>query len=322
MTPPAKGLKRATRSPLHEMDGIERDDDGHDDAGRGANVAQMANIVRNEIQRALAPMDEKLDYIQTSLGQKMQDIEHTVSAQGVRLEKLEQRVAEIGDTPRTLLSDRSLDLEGKVQELQSQLASLKSSELAVQPDHARTMVVGGLDSFSSVQDATKWLTQKLSSLSSPPHIGTYMKSQEFRGLLFAKFKSCVDRDTAVALLRSAELHESGKRIWATQDLPLQKRAQKVFLMGLKWQLGEWGFMKRDMELNDNYDRLKVGEGVVVSLSIKAQQLECQWSDDWAQWAEFQNSSELRQLITRANEMLQKDITSKGKGKSKGGRGNA
>ena len=100
-------------------------------------------------------------------------------------------------------------------------------------DYARTMVVGGLKGLTSLQRCS-------------PHIGTYMKSQTFQGLLFAKFKNTVERDTAVALLRGAELTEQGNRVWAVQDLPLQKRTRKIFLMSLKWQLAEWGFLKREV----------------------------------------------------------------------------
>ena len=39
-----------------------------------------------------------------------------------------------------------------------------------------------------------------------------MKSQVFQGLLFAIFRTSVDRDTVVALLRRAEMHEKGKRV--------------------------------------------------------------------------------------------------------------
>ena len=76
------------------------------------------------------------------------------------------------------------------------------------------------------------------NLQGPSHIGAYVKSQVFQGLLLAKFRTSVDRDTAVALLRGAEMHEKGKRVWTTQDLPMMQRVQQVFMMGPRWQLGE------------------------------------------------------------------------------------
>ena len=116
-------------------------------------------------------------------------------------------------TPRSHMSERSVQLENQINDLQSQVAALRTSESAAQQDYMRTMVIGRLDALPSLQDATRWLTSKLSAFQGPPHIGTYMKLQAFQGLLFAKFRSSVDRDTAVALLRSAEMHESGRRVW-------------------------------------------------------------------------------------------------------------
>jgi len=54
-------------------------------------------------------------------------------------------------------------------------------------------------------------------------------------MLFAKFLSTFERDTAVALLRSAGLQEGGARLWVTQDLPFFIRSRKMCLIGLKWQ---------------------------------------------------------------------------------------
>ena len=45
-----------------------------------------------------------------------------------------------------------------------------------------------------------------------------MKAEEFKGLLFVKVNIRVNRDTAVAMLRSARIHEGDTTVWATQDL--------------------------------------------------------------------------------------------------------
>ncbi|CAE7326587.1 unnamed protein product [Symbiodinium sp. CCMP2592] len=211
---------------------------------------------------------------------------------GLRIDKLEQLVMHTEGTPRSHVSERSVQLENHISDLQSQVAALRTSESSVQQDYMRTMVIGGLDGLPALQNATTWLTTKLSALQGPSHIGTYMKSQTFQGLLFAKFRTSVDRDTAVALLRSAEMHEKGKRVWATQDLPKLQRVQKVFIMGLRWF------------------------NVVVTVHISNQKLVCDWSPEWAQWDDLQNSSGLKQLIQRANDKLQQSTVSKGSGKSK------
>ena len=240
MTPPSKSMKRAQRSPLNEMDGDELEPDESEEMHRGFTVAQMANVVRSEIQRALAPVELQLSHMNVSLGQKVDEIESAVVQQGLRIEKLENMMVEQGGTPRSTASERSAALEGKINDLQSQLAMLKASDPAIQPEHVRTMVVGGLEGLASIQNATTWLTNKLSTLHCPPHIGSYIKSQEFRGPIFAKFRSSIDRDTAVALLRSVELHEHGKRVWATQDLPLAESHESIS-HGIAMAAGRVGF---------------------------------------------------------------------------------
>ena len=168
----------------------------------------------------------------------------------------------------------------------------------------------------SLHDATTWLTTKRNALQGPSHIGTYMKPQVFQWLLFAKFRTSVDRDTAVALLRSAEMHEKGKKVWVTQDLPMMQRVQKSFHHGTSMKAWGVGFHKRDMEWDDNFTSPKVGPSVVVTVRISNQKLVCDWSSEWAQWNNLQNSIELKQLIQRANDKLQQSTVSKASGKSK------
>ncbi|CAE7452770.1 unnamed protein product [Symbiodinium natans] len=170
MTPPGKSLKRPTRSPLQELDDDE-DLELQDASGsfQDGAVAQMANAVRSEIQRALAPMEQQLSHIHVSLGQRVQEMENTMSQQSYRIEKLEKLFENEG-TPRSTTSEKDISLEKKIADLQSQLSALR--------------------------------------------------------------------------------------------------------------------------------------------------LHCDWEDTWAQWADFQDSKELNQLVDRANDMLQKSSTRKGHGKSK------
>ena len=147
MTPPGKSLKRPTRSPLQELDDDE-DLELQDASGsfQDGAVAQMANAVRSEIQRALAPMEQQLSHIHVSLGQRVQEMENTMSQQSYRIEKLEKLFENEG-TPRSTTSEKDISLEKKIADLQSQLSALR-----------RTMVVGGLGGFSCTQEATSWLT--------------------------------------------------------------------------------------------------------------------------------------------------------------------
>ena len=100
------------------------------------------------------------------------------------------------------------------------------------------MVVGGLQACESLQVATKWSRDKLETLNVPTPSEIYMKAQPFNGVLFAKFPWSYTRGKAVATLRSAHIKHDQHQVWATQDLPIATCARKMFLLGLRWQLGE------------------------------------------------------------------------------------
>ena len=88
----------------------------------------------------------------------------------------------------------------------------------------------------------------------------------------------------------------------------------MFLLSLRWQLGEWGFVKREIEIDDCYTKMMVGGRVVVTVASEGESITFQWMDAWAQWDDLQKSDELKDLITKSNAILQKQ--GKGGGKSK------
>lgn len=182
-------------------------------------------------------------------------------------------------------------------------------------DVDKTIVVGGLDELRMLQKATQWSSQKLKEWEGPKHVGTYIKSANFQGVMFAKFSTIYDRDITAALLRSANVREGGKRIWATQDLPIPVRARKSFLLGLRWQLGDWGLMKNQSSIDDMYGTMTSSGRNVVKVRCEKGELFIEWADDWSAWEELQTSPEVESLATRARTILSK--AGKGSGKSKG-----
>jgi hypothetical protein len=143
-----------------------------------------------------------------------------------------------------------------------------------------------------------------------------MKGQVFSGILFAKYPASFTRDLAVATLRSAKLAHGDQQVWATQDLPIPTRARKMFLLGLRWQLGEWGFVKREVEIDDHYTKMAIAGKTVVQISSVQGDLKVEWAHGWAAWDEFQSSAQLQQIMDRANQVLKKQGKGTGKSKSK------
>ena len=73
-------------------------------------------------------------------------------------------------------------------------------------------------------------------------------------------------------------------------------------------------MKREIEIDGCYTKMMVGGKVVVAVASEGEGITFQWMDAWAQWDDFQKSDELKDLIAKANAILQKQ--GKGGGKSK------
>ena len=84
------------------------DEDTHDDGSIGLSVATIGNIVRSEIERGLAPVEQKLNHIHNILDERIDKIESTVGEQGLRIDKLEQLVMHAEGTPRSHVSERSV----------------------------------------------------------------------------------------------------------------------------------------------------------------------------------------------------------------------
>ncbi|CAE7398490.1 unnamed protein product [Symbiodinium sp. CCMP2592] len=227
----------------------------------------------------ISPLEARLSSMETVRGNRVDNVDQQLKNHGDRIEKMEELLASKDATPRSRTSEHSLAVERQIADLQ-----LQTDGLRVSPN-----------------------TDNI--------ISTYVKSEKFQGLLFVKFASVVDRDTAVALLRSGSLKIGDSAVWATQDLPMPVRARKLFLMGLSWQLAQWGFWKQEIHINDDFTCMHIGTKLVIKIANGEGRLIFNWADDWAQWAEWQQSEELGQLIARSQSILQKHM-GKGLGKSK------
>ena len=201
----------------------------------------------------------------------MDQVENVLHKHDLQIQKFEQYMADTMD--QGFSNNVAQDVEKQLQDLQAQIDDLKEPGTAIQAgseDFCKTMVVGGLIGLPSLPEATRWLNSQLSQLQCPKHVGTYMKGSSFQGLMFVKFKNVDDRDLAVGILRSAGLTSGDGKVWATQGLPIPTRARKMFLLSLRWQLGEWGFVKREIEIDECYTKMMVGGRVVVTVASEGE----------------------------------------------------
>ena len=289
------------------------------------SVDAIARIVRSEIQEGLQPLQAQVSSLNSTMSVRMEKVEGEMksvkgkmSEQEGRIAKLEAYLSNVGrETPTPRSMDSDANFETRLSELKNQIDMLTTEgkgKVDTVPDTSQscTMVVGGLLGLSSLREATTWMADILAKLKGPTGQEMYMKPKDFQGILFVKYRSSYERDVATAVIRSAQLTIGETHVWATPDLPIPVRARKVLLLGLRWQLGEWGFPKREMVVSDDYKSLLVGDKVVLQVIVENGSLLTKWSSEWSQWEELHGSIEMKTLLDRSNTILKQG---KGSGKS-------
>ena len=269
------------------------------------------------LQHQLSPINAAIGNLQAdfkrlhlSVDDRLNAIEARVDTTLVRVEKLEAVLSGGGGV------GVSQEVQDKLDAMQKQIAELQQVPGGSMsgPQITSTAVFGGLVGFGSKLEADEWLEDKLRSLLCPQAVETYIKGNDFNGLLFVKFADKRSRDIAVAKFRGAYLQRSGKAVWAKADLPIQQRVPESYLFGLKRVLVEWGFNRGVVRVDTTAGSLTVaGEQVVASMVVGGR-LQNSWCGAWADWAELHQATEVVELGRRAAEALGRAAAGGGGGK--------
>ena len=102
------------------------------------------------------------------------------------------------------------------------------------------------------------------------------------------------------------------------DAPIEERAPLSFLLGLRWQLGEWEYDKKAIKVNEETLTIKYNGQVFAHASVKSDKLVVDWlAEEWKDWKELQESRELKALVETTDKKLAQARAGKQKGKGKG-----
>ena len=104
---------------------------------------------------------------------------------------------------------------------------------------------------------------------------------------------------------------------ANPDEPVQVRALKSFLFGLKKQLVAWGWDSKEVWVDTEMATLKVNNVPIAQGVVSGQTFRVNWCDEgWANWQLLQDAVEMKDLLAKTQAKLEKGA-GKGGGKSKG-----
>ena len=108
---------------------------------------------------------------------------------------------------------------------------------------AQTYVVGGFGREGNGEPELEWVSSKIKSFNVDPE-SVYFKGDELKDLLFAKFENEAEACKTMDAIEKSKPEIGGKEIWCKPESPVEVRAVRGLLLGLRWQLGEWGFNKK------------------------------------------------------------------------------
>ena len=139
-----------------------------------------------------------------------------------------------------------------------------------------------------------------------------------KGLVFVKFASEADRDTAIGVIRAGRHRHGGNVVWARADQAVEVRVPESFLFGFKKLLVDWGFGRAEVRVEIETASLKVGGALAVSAEVRAGELCLRWHGLWTQWTELHEDPEFKVLTAKFQKMLSDAAGGRGKGKGKAG----
>eukprot|EP00959_Pyramimonas_sp_CCMP1952_P419216 8781124-Pyramimonas_sp.AAC.1 len=123
------------------------------------------------------------------------------------VKELKETIKDV-DIRITNLESNIEDMQGGFEDIQIRVTNLehtlKKQKTANEYHYHKKGAVTAVENVDSLEAASAYIRDELNKLSGPISTNMYSKG-EFKNIIFAEFTTMLDRDTAVAQLRSAKL---------------------------------------------------------------------------------------------------------------------
>ena len=206
------------------------------------------------------------------------------------------------------LSRRQDESDHRIATLEKMISEKASQfRTEVESDRDRTLIVGGLDDYASIDEASKFIKDILWKSWSPTPIDIFSKG-DYRNIAFATFSTRKERDEAIKILRASVKEEN---IWTKEDLAPDQRARRTFLLGIRYVLKSWGF--QNIRTDSNLSSLTVGTDKLVDIEIHDFKLTYTWNQSWGNWKEFVEAPEIIEVLKTIHLILDRSSRGKSKG---------
>ena len=124
----------------------------------------------------------------------------------------------------------------------------------------------------------------------------------------------------MAAFQNQNLKFKGDIVWWKPDRPIDIRAPLGVLFGFKKFLGEWGYIKKAIELDEDKRIFSVARTKILKASTLNDEIKLEWlSEEWQNWEDLQAAAGFKDLLKKAlAQLAAAKENSKGQGKGKKG----
>ena len=305
--------------------------DNHD-SGRQADTHQTPDQKLDKIMQMMGKVAVKddIEQMRKSLVKEVEAktkvaISEAVDPLKSDVHDLKKRIEALEKPGQLIIGERGSEtdneLRGKVEEIEKTIEVMKASR-AKQTHTEIVAVVGGLSGLSGLDEAEQWIKSQTAAMKVPAPLDVYIKGEEYKGTVFAKFAGPEAATSAVSAISKKRPQCKGQQVWAKHDQPIHVRAPLSFLFGLKKLLvsPEWEFPKLSIRVNDETASMEYLGKAILKADVSDGGLKLSWlCDEWSQWHELQVDKDFSDLWQKWNGVLKQahDRQLKGGGKAKG-----
>ena len=250
-------------------------------------TATVDNAVKEavEAKENVKKVEAAVSSLQADVGSMKKDASATTTEWTAWRKGVESKIAaaQFKDTDEEVAPK----LTQKLNDIEKELADMKSMGKPLMEEDGGIMVVGGVGTDGDENEAMAWISRHIKSFQIGAPEDIYFKGDTFKGLLFCKFDRMETADMAIKEFKKLKPHFKVRsevfKPWFKQDAPAMERAQVSFLLGLRWQLGEWGQSKKNFKVDEKTLTMKVNGKEVVRVSIQNDKFHVTWEDQ--KWTE-------------------------------------
>ena len=134
----------------------------------------------------------------------------------------------------------------------------------------------------------------------PTIVNAYTRSDDLEDLMFVQVANANTVRIMAELFRRKPHMLKEATVWCNVDRPCQERIPLKLIFSIRKLLAKWGFQKRNIKVNEETCTMTIGDLPILKAIANDNTIDMTWLDEeWKSWDELHNSTELRDIVMKA-----------------------